>query len=75
MSDQNLQENPPAEKKRKHLILYILDIPYFVIYVVFYKILASAFYIPLFILLNGIQVSCFLSLMMMVLDDFIRLRQ
>jgi len=41
---------------RKHLILYILDVPYFFLYTVLYKIVASIFYFPLFLLLNLTQV-------------------
>ena len=39
------------------MILYILDIPYFVLYVVLYKVLGSIFFIPLFLLLNLIHVT------------------
>ena len=45
------------ENKRKHLILYILDVPYFIAYTVFYKIVAYVYFLPLFLLLNLTQVK------------------
>ena len=37
---------------RKHLLLYILDVPYFILYVVLYKIVATIAFLPLFLILN-----------------------
>ncbi|CDW72139.1 UNKNOWN [Stylonychia lemnae] len=50
------------QKKRKHLILYILDIPYFLIVFLLYKVIASTFYLPLFLALNFVQSFVFIKI-------------
>lgn len=39
-------------QQRKHLILYILDVPYYIFYVFLYKFVGTTFFIPLFLFLN-----------------------
>jgi hypothetical protein len=53
MREKNSSDDP---QKRKHLILYILDIPYFIIYIVLYKVVSYIMFVPLFILLNIVSV-------------------
>jgi len=44
------------ERRRKHLILYILDIPYLFIYWVIYKVVGTLFALPLFLIFSWTQV-------------------
>jgi len=49
-----------VEPKRKHLILYIIDIPYFIFYTLLYKWLGSVIFLPLFVTINITQKAVFL---------------
>eukprot|EP00347_Sterkiella_histriomuscorum_P012885 403366845 len=59
--EQQFDRQPQQEKGRKHLILYILDIPYFLIVFLFYRVLAQSYFLPLFLVLNFVQKLVFMK--------------